>query len=164
MAKLKHGDRVFVVDSLLYTGRVGVLTKNSGLEDDPWNFNVELEPRNGAAARPDGGTIGVHDFQVIRTKFNAMRPQELNGLIEKLNHGGLILAADMLLLELEAALISVSIIETKMKLQYVVQALVKLDFSFDTFYRRSLRLGADGTLRNYIAYADSLRAHLNLYL
>jgi len=164
MAKLKHGDRVFVVDSLLYTGRVGVLTKNSGLKDDPWNFNVELEPRNGATARPEGGSIGVSDFQVVRTKFSAMRPAELNDLIEKLNHSGLILAADMLLLELEAAFINTSIIETKMKLQYVIQALSKLDASFDSFYRRSIRLGADGTLRNYISYADSLRAHLNLYL
>jgi len=164
MAKLKHGDRVFVVNSLLYTGRVGTLVKNSGLEDDPWDFNVELEPRNGASARAEGGVIGVHDFQVLRTKFAAMRPVELNELIEALNHEGLILAADMLLVGLEESFIGATFIEAKMKLQAAVKKLSELDRSFDEFFKASLRLGMDGTLRNYVSYADSLRSHLNLYL
>lgn len=49
------GDRVTVCNTLLYNGRTGILTENSGLWDDPWDFNVRLD---------DGHTIGVDQNQV----------------------------------------------------------------------------------------------------
>lgn len=69
--KLTVGTRVRVKDSLLYTGRVGVLTENSGHDDDPWDFNCVLEPTEVPEGTSkimakiyDERIIGVHDSQV----------------------------------------------------------------------------------------------------
>lgn len=69
--KLTVGTRVRVKDTLLYNGRVGVLTENSGHDDDLWDFNCVLEPTEVPEGTSkimakiyDERIIGVHDFQV----------------------------------------------------------------------------------------------------
>jgi hypothetical protein len=73
VTQLRIGDKVRVKDSMLYSGRVGVLKPNSGEYDDPWDFTVLLEatevPKDINTSRIfmkiyEERTIGVHDFQV----------------------------------------------------------------------------------------------------
>lgn len=54
---VKIGDRVIIHNTLLYNGRTGVVVPNSGLYDDPWDFNVRLD---------DGRIIGVNRNQLRR--------------------------------------------------------------------------------------------------
>jgi hypothetical protein len=54
----KIGDRVQIVRTLLYNGHFGTLQRNSGVWDDPWDYNVLLD---------DGQVIGVDAGQVLAT-------------------------------------------------------------------------------------------------
>lgn len=59
----KVGDRVVVIDSLLYTSRMGTLTAS----DDEWDFHVDLDAKHDPQTRLDGAReIGVYNFQVIK--------------------------------------------------------------------------------------------------
>lgn len=52
----KPGDRVRVVFSLLYVGQDGTVIPNSGLPDDPWDWNVILD---------SGARIGINDHALM---------------------------------------------------------------------------------------------------
>jgi len=57
------GDRVVIIDSLLYTGRTGVLKSSS----DDWDFHVDLDAKENPQKKIDEEReIGVYNFQVIK--------------------------------------------------------------------------------------------------
>lgn len=58
----KVGDRVRVTKSMLYTGRVGVVQENSGLPDDPWDFNVLLDADD--IQNLPSRTIGIDSWNI----------------------------------------------------------------------------------------------------
>lgn len=58
---LKPGDRVIVLDTMLFNNRLGVI-EEVGPGEGYWDFNIELDP-----AGPDDNprtSIGVHSFQI----------------------------------------------------------------------------------------------------
>ena len=60
LTNVNYGDRVIVKNSLLYTGRTGVLGPISDNPADFWNFEVELDETKDEKSR----VIGVMDYQV----------------------------------------------------------------------------------------------------
>ena len=63
--KFNIGDRVRINGTLLYDGRIGVLTPTSDDPEDFWDFNVDLDAlSNPKSLIEQARTIGVHDIDL----------------------------------------------------------------------------------------------------
>lgn len=151
-SKLYHGDKVLVVNTMLYNGRIGHLAPTSGLEDDPWDFSVELLAAEGEGKLNEARKIGVHDFQVVPVNLKHYNGVELTTLFEKLDDQTLrLLLAEQIELLWETRLTGESFVTTKLDIQAVLGELSARDSSFTQLHNAWRALGGgSGTFRNYV--------------